>query len=253
MIENVKSKSHPKMFSLLYSVFAISILLIIVLGVVWYGRLVARPSAHGLVEHSMNRIQAIALAIQCVCEDHGGTLTFDNGFVSWRAQVLPYFEEGDLFRDIVQEGVVERQWDSEGSSRAREKVPYCFRNFNDRESKETAIVAIRTDRDFLWKCNSRLGRDNPDDNLFLIEIANSDINWLEPRDINVSELWDISSCHVVDGKKCVVIGMESGRSYLLTLENFRQIYPFLVDFSCGKKIIKKKNGRITTFFMEKSM
>ena len=54
----------------------------------------------------------------------------------------------------------------------------------------------------------------------------------------------------MNGKKCVIIGMASGRSYLLTLDNFRQIYPVLVNANSGQKLKKTKNDLITTVVVQ---
>jgi hypothetical protein len=65
-------------------------------------------------------------------------------------------------------------------------------------------------------------------------------------DITEKDLNTIHGSHKINGKDCIVIGMASGRGYVITLENFRQIYSTLITIDSDKKITKEQNGIITT-------
>jgi hypothetical protein len=138
-------------------------------------------------------------------------------------------------------------WDSDENKKARECLPSDYRSLVNPECKNTVIVAIRSERGIFCK-GDEISIDDPnlDNILMIVEVADSGINWLEPRDFTENDLNNIQAVRKVDGKDCIVISMASGRTYILTIENFRQIFPTLITVERDKKIIKEQNGFITT-------
>jgi hypothetical protein len=173
--------------------------------------------------------------------------------VSWRALVLPYIEPEE-YDSLVNMGYSrDKSWDSNENAKAKEYTPFLYLPILNRQNKNTAIVAIRSERGIFSKGNE-LSLENPnyfdnfgylDNILMLIEVADSGINWLEPRDVMEEDLDAIRAVHKIDGQDCIVIGMASGRGYVITLENFRQIFPMLITIDRNKKIIKERSGLVT--------
>ena len=193
------------------------------------------------MRHCFNNTSMIAFYFNyCIST---GRDPFSNQEISWRAFCLQAVNpiEYDL---LAKKGLsLESPWDSEANVNARGYVPYFYRCGLNVNCEDSAIVAVRSDRGVF---SDNISKDDSDDNLVFIEIANSGVNWLEPRDIDENELYAVTSNHVINGKDCIIIGMASGICYVLTLENFLQVYPALVDVASGKEITKKLDGRITT-------
>ncbi|MDR2168974.1 MAG: DUF1559 domain-containing protein [Planctomycetaceae bacterium] len=210
-----------------------------------------RPNSGVVI--SVNKMSSIGFAILHYCSSKKHFPFSDEcDLVSWRALILPILEN-DEYDKLVKMGYSpDKSWKSNENAKAREYfiVPYCL-SFVNRKNKNTVIVAIRSERGIFYN-NNEISLENStdfdylDNTLMLIEVADSGINWLEPRDITEKDLGTIRGLHKVDGQDCIVIGMANGRGYVLTLENFRQIYPTLITIDHNKKIIKEQNGSITT-------
>jgi hypothetical protein len=175
--------------------------------------------------------------------------------VSWRALILPMLSPEE-YDELVATGYSPNMsWDSEVNTKAREYLPVNYRSLYNRKCKNTIMVAIKSDRGIFNKGDEipldSLDYYDLDNILSFIEVADSGINWLEPRDLTEHDLDKIRTVHKVNGKKCIVISMISGRTYVLTIENFRQVCSALITVERGKKIIKKQNGNITTIKVSK--
>ena len=239
-------------FKRVYSIFLLLVLACVTL---WTIRaLVGKTNStyrHSPADKCMQESLYVGFAIADYYEINGCYPFSDfasNHLISWRVLLEDHLQKG-LYPIRKRDVTINKAWWTSENADARRHTPspfYC--PCKSSIDGETSIVAVRSKRG-CFSPNGNIATDDPDDNLIFVKIANSGINWLEPRDIEESELSTVEGCHVRDGKKCITVGMASGKVYLLTLENFRQIYPALIDVNSGKKFVKTKDGFITTIFV----
>jgi hypothetical protein len=213
-----------------------------------------RPDTrYGGVATANRRMYYINSAISQYYVIHGSYPFSDESkfLISWRALIFPFLSP-DEYDQLVKMGYSPNMsWNSEVNAKAREYFPFVYRSIYNHQCKNTVIVAIKSERGIFSK-GDEIPLDAPDnvrdlDNILsFIEIADSDINWLEPRDLTEMDLNKIHAVHKIDSKDCIVVSMVSGRGYVLTIENFRQVFSTLITVERNKKIIKEQNGYITT-------
>lgn len=133
---------------------------------------------------------------------------------SWRTLILPYLEQQSLLDQINQD----EPWDSaENSVYAETELPlYRSPRFGE-TGNVTNYVAIAGEG-FLFNGEQRVRlsdmQDGSSNTMMLIEIANSDIAWAEPRDLTLAELQledagtDPTAVNVV--RSAAVIGFADG-------------------------------------------
>jgi hypothetical protein len=139
--------------------------------------------------HCDQNLKNIGLAIQNYEQEHGSLppayLTDRNGqpTLSWRVLILPYFGYDDLYRQIK----LDEPWNSPHNLRFARRMPLDFRCPSDSDAKEgeTSYVAV-IGPETLWP--GAESKAIPDLNstsrtILLVEVADSGISWMEPRDL----------------------------------------------------------------------
>lgn len=111
-----------------------------------------------------------------------------NPMHSWRVLILPYIEEESLYKEYD----FNEPWNGPHNSKLADKMPRIFHMLSEPPSTSvTNIVAITgPGTAFPGPKTTRKAEftDGLDRTILLAEIANSNINWLEPRDLHVGEM-----------------------------------------------------------------
>ena len=143
-----------------------------------------------------NNLKQIALAIHNYHDVHGclppAYLPDQDGkpMHSWRVLILPYMEESDLYAQYD----FSEPWDGPNNRRLAPQMPYVYRCCGKRftaTSVATDFVAV-TGPWTVWSGTEPVRLDDIPDGtdytLLVVEIADSNVNWMEPRDISFEEL-----------------------------------------------------------------
>lgn len=124
---------------------------------------------------------------------------------SWRVLILPFLEQESLYKEYD----FSEPWNGPHNSRLMDKGPGVFHcpSAANRNSSATNYVAVVGDAT-LWPGNRSVRfediKDGAAKTIMLVEVADSDINWMEPRDmsfdqavvgVNVDKQHGISSNH----------------------------------------------------------
>ncbi len=171
-----------------------------------------RPSA--VSAYCVSNLHQIGLALKAYHQQYG---SFPPAYIadangkplhSWRTLILPYIAEDWLYRDTI----FDKPWNDPHNQQLVERNLVVFQDPNrnsrrmPRSTNYVAVVGPHT----AWPGakGSKLEdfRDGPENTILLVEIANSDIHWAEPRDlveeglipkINADRCWSPSSRHRV--------------------------------------------------------
>lgn len=161
---------------------------------------------------------------------------------SWRVLILPFLEQEALYKqyDLLE------PWNGPHNSRLMKKCPKVFQcpSAHNREPSATNYVAVVGDVT-AWPENKKVEFDDIEDDtsntILLVEVADSDINWLEPRDIafdqairgvNVDRQCAVSSNH--GGQVCV--GFADGHANFLRKDISPQDLKALLTIAGGERI-----------------
>ena len=136
-----------------------------------------------------NHMEQIVLAMHKYHDDHGG---FPPAYVadedgqpmhSWRVLILPYIEQQALYERYN----FDEPWNGPNNSQLANEFATGFRCFWDRRTSYVLIAGDGT----AW-ADGRAPKldeftDGPDKTIILVEVADSNIPWLEPRDLTLEE------------------------------------------------------------------
>ena len=107
---------------------------------------------------------------------------------SWRVLILPFIEEESLYKAYD----FSEPWNGPHNSKLADKMPSIFRMPSELPSTSvTNIVAITgPGTAFPGSRTTRKAEftDGLDNTILLAEIASSNINWMEPKDLQVEEM-----------------------------------------------------------------
>ncbi|HBO43847.1 MAG TPA: hypothetical protein DD670_07945 [Planctomycetaceae bacterium] len=144
----------------------------------------------------VNNLKSIALALFNYHDAHGcfpPTVVRDaqgRPMHSWRVLLLPYLDEDALYREYN----FNEPWNGPNNRRLAARMPRVFQcpgAKKDLNQTRTSYVAV-TGPGTLWPDSGRIAlgqiADAPADTLLLVEVADSDIDWLEPRDMRLDAL-----------------------------------------------------------------
>lgn len=144
-----------------------------------------------------NNMRQIGIAVHTFAEDSGGfPLPHGEPFVtnppySWRIPISRYVSDGR----VVQEYNFELVWNDPANVELEERGWSGFRcpaaNRQDLMDFRTDYVAIVGDQTFFHPTNAfQLDdfHDGMSNTIMVVEIANSDIHWMEPRDLIYDEM-----------------------------------------------------------------
>ena len=141
-------------------------------------------------------LKMLGSAIQAYHHHHG---TLPPAFVtdaegkpmhSWRVLILPFLEESELHESYD----FSEPWDSPNNRLLIERMPPVFSSpFSSGQPGRTSFVAV-VGPSTVWPGAQAVTLDDIRDGswatIFLIEIADSDIAWTEPRDVPLDGLFD---------------------------------------------------------------
>ena len=144
----------------------------------------------------MNNMKQIALALQCYNNDHGqyppAYIADENGrpMHSWRVLILPYLEQSHVYDQYN----FDEPWDSPNNraatSMAWGDIFQCPSN-PSQDSTKTNYVMIVGPGCFSEGPKGRFAdsiKDGTSNTIMIAEIANSDIDWAEPRDLDATTM-----------------------------------------------------------------
>lgn len=177
----------------------------------------------------MNNLRSIVLALHNYHWGHGSLpppyIADANGrpMHSWRVLILPYLDRNDLYEMYR----FDEPWDGPNNSKLHDLIGDVFRCPQDHggaRSTETSYVAV-VGPETIWPADRTVKLDDVTDGLsntlLVVEIANSGIHWMEPRDLHVSQMsgtinsksgQGISSGH----PRGAVVGFADGRVRFLS-------------------------------------
>lgn len=145
----------------------------------------------------MSNMRNIGLAIQSYAAAHGGFLPpaylADNKgrpTHSWRVLMLPYFDRQDLYEKYR----FDEPWDGPHNRLLHDTIleVYCCSE-SGRRSTNTSYVVVRGN-ETAWpdsqqtNLNEISHADGAENTLLVIEMADSGIHWMEPRDLEFSNI-----------------------------------------------------------------
>jgi len=138
---------------------------------------------------TMKRLYLIALALNNYHDIHGCfppqylTDGHGNPAHSWRVLLLPYMG----YEDIYARYSFGEPWNGPHNRFLEPEMPEEYRSpFAGSGSTTTQYVGIAGEHTLWWQTTSLRWtdvRNMAEDQIWIVEAANSDINWMEPRDI----------------------------------------------------------------------
>lgn len=153
------------------------------------------PGSHGPGRRAtcMNNLSQIAKALVLYEADNGSFpplyTTDDKGrpLVSWRAMILPYLGGRDMYEACR----FDEPWNSPANSQLASVDLQFMRCPSDRNSRlgETSYLAD-VGPGTVWSTDGPIGFDDIDDasrTVLLVEVADSGISWMEPRDLSLQD------------------------------------------------------------------
>ncbi len=174
--------------------FLLFLLFVGVMGVVLLlPSMVHPPSIHRAMQ-CRNNLKHIMLALHnyhdaykcfppaCIADEEGRPMH------SWRVLILPYIEEQALYAAYN----FNEPWNGPNNRKLAAMMPREYRcTHADVGSPMTSYVAV-TGPGTLWPGNKVLReadvRDGTANTIMCVEVADSDFNWMEPRDVTLEEL-----------------------------------------------------------------
>ena len=144
-----------------------------------------------------NNLHNIVLALQQYHTDHG---SYPPPFIadasgkplhSWRVLLLPYLEQKAIHRQYR----FDEPWDGPNNRKLHNNVLKCFccpADENAYRNAETSYVVV-TGPKTPWRGANSFFRDADildglSNTILLVEIANSGIHWMEPRDLHINQM-----------------------------------------------------------------
>lgn len=195
--------THPSHSARLRRPVGIAAIVLVVAGL-GYALSVAVNAARHDAQRSdcKGKLSQISLALYCYHQDYGcyppAYIADENGrpMHSWRVLLLPYWEVGDFYRRYR----FDEPWDGPNNRKLGEETgsPYkLYHCVSDRpetagadNSRMTSYVVV-TGPETAWS-GSRTSRsditNDPASTFLVVEVANSGIHWMEPRDLDIREM-----------------------------------------------------------------
>jgi prepilin-type processing-associated H-X9-DG protein len=142
---------------------------------------------------SANNLRQIGLALISYHDEKG---TFPPAYTvdangkplhSWRVLILPYIDESGLFSQIR----LDEPWDSPHNRQFHSRMPMCLRAPGETSGQTTDYVAISGQGTiFDGDKPSRMMdiTDGTSNTLLVVEANGRNVNWMEPKDIDIQEL-----------------------------------------------------------------
>ena len=201
-----------------------------------------------------NNLKQIALALQNYHQVYG---CFPPAHVdspdgkpmhSWRVLLLPFLDFDDLYKQYD----FAEPWDGPRNSRLLNGGPELFHcpSANNQEPSATNYVAIVGDAT-LWPGNRSVRfediKDGMSNTIMLMEIANSDINWMDPRDITFEKTVagaNVAGERQIDGnhKNGANVEFADGSVMFLSDKTSPETLKALLTIAGGEKVEEGQDG-----------
>jgi hypothetical protein len=186
---SAKSSAVPSGRTIVRITLRIAVALLIVLVLVALFLPAIQQPHSGPRHPCTNNLKRIGLALQNYHDEYKGFppayISDENGrpMHSWRVLILPYVERNDLYQQYN----FDEPWNGPNNRRLAEMMPDVFRCPNSKaDDNETSYVAV-VGPETVWPGDKRVRlhdvHDGTSKTMMLVEIADSGINWLEPRDL----------------------------------------------------------------------
>lgn len=117
-----------------------------------------------------------------------------NPMHSWRVLILPFIDELDVYRKYD----FSQPWDSPHNRQLESAVHFGTPRFlqcpsvhagkNPMHTNYVVLTGPETAFPFDKSTSLKDMVDGPETTILLVEVADTDIHWMEPRDLNVSEM-----------------------------------------------------------------
>jgi hypothetical protein len=177
---------------------------LIAVGIVWSLAVAVRHARHDAEKSSCKgKLSQISLALSNYHADYGcyppAYVADENGrpMHSWRVLLLPYWDAGDFYRRYS----FDEPWDGPNNRKLAEEANspctlyHCPSDRHETggadNSKMTSYVVILSP-ETAWNGTRSASRiditDDPAGTPLVVEVANSGIHWMEPRDLDMSEM-----------------------------------------------------------------
>ena len=170
---------------------------------IWLVGAVSRAREETRSSQCAGKLAQLALALHNYESIHGSlppaAITHADGkpLLSWRVALLPIVERDDLYKQIR----LDEPWDSRHNRKFHTQMPSFFNcpsHIDDAGRGYTSYMVVVGPRTLFpggGKAKSLADiRDDPSSTLMVVETVTSDINWMEPRDLD----WDRMSFRVND-------------------------------------------------------
>jgi prepilin-type processing-associated H-X9-DG protein len=144
----------------------------------------------------LNQVRNIALALQNYHANYGSfppaCITDESGrpMHSWRVLILPYLDRHDVYEAYS----FDEPWNGPNNSKLQDvviSVFCCPQDHGRGKSTVTSYVAV-VGPETIWPGSSCTKFDDVsdglDNTLLIVEVANSGIHWMEPRDLDASKM-----------------------------------------------------------------
>jgi prepilin-type processing-associated H-X9-DG protein len=197
----------------------------------------------------LNYLHNIALALHNYHANYGSLppayLADGNGrpMHSWRVLILPYLDRPDLYQAYR----FDEPWYGPNNSKLHNLIVdlfNCPEDHGGRKSTETSYVAV-VGNETLWPGDHAVKLDDITDGLgntlLVVEIADSGIHWMEPRDLHVAQM-----SRTINGKSGqgissghpggAVVGFADGRVRFLSEKTPPATIGALLTIRGGEKI-----------------
>jgi hypothetical protein len=144
----------------------------------------------------INNLKHITLALQNYHDAHG---TFPPAYFadkngrpmhSWRVLILPFMDEGKLYDQYD----FNEPWDGPNNSKLAAKIPRVFQcpsNYGREQSQMTSyVVVVGPETAWPGEKATKLAdmTDGSSNTILVVEVADSGIHWMEPRDFHVLQM-----------------------------------------------------------------
>ena len=142
----------------------------------------------------VSKLQIIGLALQNYHAKYGSfppACTVDRAgkpMHSWRVLILPYLAQGSLYSQYK----LEEPWNSENNRRLAKLTPEVYRCPADTSAAKgsTSYLAV-VGPHAAWRKDKALRmsdiKDGVSQTVMLVEVADSGVDWIEPRDLSFDE------------------------------------------------------------------
>ena len=178
------------------AVLIVALCAIGLVGLLIWGTRAAREAARRA--NCMNHFMQISLALLAYESDHGSlppmgnSTDTDQPAQSWRVAILPYLDRKNLYEQYDPS----EPWNSEKNLSIADEMPLIYRcpNVDNDKSSQTSYVVLvgpktigglaQKDRNIEY-ISSHAGTSVT---LLIVEVPNSGIHWMEPRDLTIDEI-----------------------------------------------------------------